>query len=68
VADTGRSGCYEALLPPVPAATMEGNVYLVEWFEPVTSSVGGAAITQHFLDREASHTPSENITLNLLGA
>ena len=42
------------------------NVYLLEWFKPASAGVGGAAITQHFKDREAMHTPSEEITLNLL--
>lgn len=65
--DSARSGCYDALLEPVPVKTMQGNCYLVERFAPVSTDVGGAAITQHFLDREASHLPSENIQLNLLG-
>ena len=64
---SARSGCYEALLAPVPVKTMEGNCYLIERFDPVSTDVGGAAITQHFLDREASHLPSEKIQLNLLG-
>lgn len=46
---------------------MEGKIYLVEWFDPVSPHVGGAAITEHFLDREAGNLPSENIQLNLLG-
>ena len=65
--DSARSGCYDALLEPVPVKTMQGNCYLVERFAPVSTDVGGAAITQHFLDREASYLPSENIQLNLLG-